>query len=224
MAQQAPPQVPFCLISCVSYMNTHWRAALPTTQQDFARLVALQQTFATACNALSAQAQATRCWNRVALHHMAYKPLREAYPQLGSQMICNVIYSVSRACRAVYQGRNSPFNVQVWGERPLPRVIFDADAPVYFDKHTLSIRNSQVSLFTTEGRIRFDIDISLEQEQRIRQDRVREIALFRKPDGFVLDFAFGELADDQALRTAGPRNDLPVPTFITVREQAARPA
>jgi hypothetical protein len=42
---------------------------------------------------------------------MAYKPLRERFPQLGSQMACNVIYSVSRAARHVYQHPSSPYNV-----------------------------------------------------------------------------------------------------------------
>ncbi len=41
----------------------------------------------------------TKVWNRVALHHLMYRNLRDQFPEMGSQMVCNAIYSVSRTCR-----------------------------------------------------------------------------------------------------------------------------
>ena len=89
-------------------MNFAVRVLLNTTPEQQARLEALQAAFAEVCNALAPMVQQTRIWNRVALHHMAYKGLRERFPALGSQMVCNAIYSVSRACRLVFQNPESP--------------------------------------------------------------------------------------------------------------------
>ena len=82
--------------------------------------LALQAAFAQVCNALAPLVQSTRTWNRVALHHMAYKTLRERFPAVGSQMVCNAIYSVSRHSRALFQTEGSPFFLGKLGNRPLP--------------------------------------------------------------------------------------------------------
>ncbi|MCU0922625.1 MAG: hypothetical protein MUF16_20270, partial [Burkholderiaceae bacterium] len=76
-------------------MNSALRIPLKTSPRQHEQLVQLQRAFAEVCNALAPLVQQTRCWNRVALHHMAYKRLREGFPGLGSQMVCNAIYSVS---------------------------------------------------------------------------------------------------------------------------------
>lgn len=197
-------------------MNNHLRVQLHTAPHEHERLLALQQLFADACNRLAVTVQQTRCWNRVALHHMAYKSLREDMPQLGSQMTCNVIYAVSRACRAVYQGRGSPFNLQLLGARPLPRVMFEPDAPVYFDKHTLSLRDGRASMFTLDGRLRFDIGLGTAEELRFRTERLREIALSRRNDRFVLDFQFA--GADEPASTDDAAAEAGLPTFIRVNE------
>ena len=81
---------------------------LKTEAAQALRLRDLQRAFADVCNELAPVARETRCWNRVALHHMCYRSLRDKFPQMGSQMVCNAIYSVSRTCRVVYQiGRAS---------------------------------------------------------------------------------------------------------------------
>jgi hypothetical protein len=155
------------------------------------RLQDLRTLFTQACNALAPTVQRTRCWNRVALHHMAYKPLRERFPQLGSQMACNVIYSVSRAARHVYQHPSSPYNVARLGERALPVLRFDGAVPVYFDRHTLSLKAGEVSLFTLDGRMRFKVDLSPETEQRFRKGRLREIVLVQgRDESWALTFDF----------------------------------
>lgn len=172
--------------------------------QQTLQLRALQQAFAEVCNALSPLARETRCWNRVALHHLSYRQLRERFPQLGSQMICNAIYSVSRSCRQVYQSPQSPFNLARLGAQPLPLLQFAPSAPVYFDRHTLNIRAGQLSMFSLDGRLRFQLAISAEDEQRFQQKKLREIAMVSHGDVFSLHFHFSgesaqELPPDPAL-------------------------
>ena len=53
------------------------RVLLQGSAEQQQRLTDLRGLFTQACNALAPMVQQTRCWNRVALHHMAYKPLRE---------------------------------------------------------------------------------------------------------------------------------------------------
>jgi len=79
------------------------RIPLNATPQQFERLRSLQVAFAEVCNAIAPVVQRTRCWNRVALHHLVYRGMRERFPALGSQMICNAVYSVSRNARCVFQ-------------------------------------------------------------------------------------------------------------------------
>lgn len=168
------------------------RVLLQGNEAQQQRLHDLRTLFTQACNALAPMVQRTRCWNRVALHHMAYKPIRERFPQLGSQMACNVIYSVSRAARLVYQHPSSPYNVARLVQAPLPLLRFDGAVPVYFDRHTLSLRAGEVSLFTLDGRMRFKVDLSPDTEQRFRQDRLREIVLAQARDqtwSLTFDFA-----------------------------------
>lgn len=181
-------------------MNNVLQVPLKVSSEQRARLRALQQAFADVCNALGPVVSETRCWNRVALHHMTYRSLRERFPQLGSQMVCNAIYSVSRTCRRVYQSPSSPFNVAQWGDRKLPLIRFAPTSPVYFDRHTLSIRNGHLSIFTLDGRMRFEIDLSPEVEQRFQKKKLQEIVLSSKQEEFRLTFLF------EAQPAADPRS------------------
>ena len=119
-------------------MNITLSVVLNATSEQIARLQALQQVFAQACNALAPVVQQARCWNRVTLHHMMYRALREQFPALGSQMVCNAIYSVSRAARLVFQHPDSPFLIGRGGAAglqpvaPLPMLNFLPSAPVFF--------------------------------------------------------------------------------------------
>jgi hypothetical protein len=85
-------------------MNSFIRVPLNTTPEQFQRLLALQTAFAQVCNALAPEVQKTRVWNRVALHHLFYRGLREKFPALGSQMVCNAIYAVSRTRKSIQFG------------------------------------------------------------------------------------------------------------------------
>lgn len=155
-------------------------------------LLRLQEVFSQACTEVAAIAARNRCWNRVALHHLTYRQLRERFPALGSQMACNVIYSVSSIARWVYQHPGSPWCATRRPEAPLPLFRFSAMAPVYFDRHTLSVRNGVVSMFTLGGRIRVLTGVSFDDEQRFRQEKIKEIVLSRDDKGFYLLFVFGE--------------------------------
>ena len=158
-------------------MDALLRIPLETTPAQVQRLLQLQQGFAQLCNALAPLVQQPRVWNRVALHHLAYRQLREAFPQMGSQMVCNAIYSVSRTCRLVFQSPSSPLHLDKLGDRPLPLLRFGANSPVYFDRHTLSIKAGQLSMFTLDGRMRFELALAPEVQQRFAQQKLREVVL-----------------------------------------------
>ncbi|MFO1326908.1 MAG: hypothetical protein U1F56_06095 [Rubrivivax sp.] len=161
---------------------------LPLTTEQSQRLRRLQALFAQACNLVAPIAREHRCWNRVALHHLTYREVRKAFPQLGSQMACNAIYAVSRASRLVYQGPRSPFNVRLVGASPLPLIRFMPEAPVYFDRHTLALRDGKVSLFTLEGRIHCPVSVTPQQHRHLTEGRIEEIALHCRDGRHGLDF------------------------------------
>ncbi len=188
-----------------------------------AQLRLLQHAFADVCNAIAPVVRETRCWNRVALHHLVYRSLRERFPQLGSQMICNAIYSVSRTCRTLFQLPASPFNIARLGDRPLPLMRFAPIAPVYFDRHTLSIRDGVVSMLTLDGRIRFRLSISEADEQRFRQERLREILLLSQSNQYVLRFVFAAETDDASSAPAARQqtNVAELPEYVALSDEDA---
>lgn len=170
-------------------MNSLLRIPLNGSPDQLASLRALQQAFAQVCNALAPLVQQSSCWNRVTLHHLAYKLLRDQFPAIGSQMVCNAIYSVSRTCRLVYQHPASPFNLTRLGGRSLPLLRFSDTCPVYFDRHTLSVKDGQLSMYTLEGRIRFHLALQPEDEESFHSNKLREIVLSQTATGgFELSF------------------------------------
>lgn len=192
-------------------MNSTVHVFLTASPEQAARLSALQTAFAEVCNALAPVVQQTRCWNRVGLHHLAYRSLRERFPQVGSQMVCNAIYSVSRTCRLVLQHPASPFNVAKLPGKPLPLLKFLPSAPVYFDRHTLSIKAGQLSMYTLDGRMKFQLDLKPEDEQRFQQQKLREIVLAHGGQGYRLSFTFSDVAapEDEAALEGQPAAELP---------------
>lgn len=201
-------------------MPTLLRLRLTTSPEQKARLLALQAAFARLCNTLAPVVRDTRCWNRVALHHMTYKGLREQFPEIGSQMVCNAIYSVCRASRLVYQHPKSPFNLPRLGERPLPLLRFADNCPVYFDRHTLSLKAGQVSMYTLDGRMRFQLALRPEDEQAFHEQKLREIVLSQQADGgFELSFWFADAdnsADSAAAQTTDTTDE--IPEYLMVEE------
>ncbi|MDI3490241.1 MAG: hypothetical protein PWP11_1518 [Thauera sp.] len=202
-------------------MRTLLRLRLSPSPDQKARLLALQGAFARVCNALAPVVRDTRCWNRVALHHMTYKGLREQFPEIGSQMVCNAIYSVCRASRLVYQHPKSPFNVARMGDRPLPLLRFADSCPVYFDRHTLSLKAGQVSMYTLDGRMRFQLALRPEDEAAFHAQKLREIVLSRQADGgFELSFWFADAEPDNATTAQQMTTPDEIPEYLMVEETA----
>jgi hypothetical protein len=190
------------------------RVPLNTTPAQMARLMALQGAFAQVCNALSPVVVQTKVWNRVALHHLMYRTLRERFPDMGSQMVCNAIYSVSRTCRLVYQSPQSPFNMSRMRDKPLPMVRFSDNSPVYFDRHTLSVKSGQLSMYTLDGRMRFALALTPADEAQFKAQKLFEIMMSRRPDGlFELAFLFGDLTSNP------PGNTPPEPAQMKLDAQ-----
>ena len=184
-------------------MNTLLHIALNADAEQLRRLQDLQKGFAKVCNALAPLVQKTRVWNRVALHHLAYRQLREQFPEMGSQMVCNAIYSVSRTGRLVYQHPQSPFNLARMGDKPLPILRFADSCPVYFDRHTLSLKDGQLSMFTLDGRMRFQLALAPQDEARFHAQKLREIVLSCRSDGvYELAFALEDLQPGAAAAAA----------------------
>ena len=203
-------------------MNISLRVPLNTTPDQAAKLLELQATFAKACNALAPMVQKTRVWNRVALHHMAYKSLREQFPQIGSQMVCNAIYSVSRTCKVVFQHPDSPFNLARLGDKPLPLLRFTDSCPVYFDRHTLSLKAGQLSMFTLDGRMRFQLSLRPEDEAAFHTQKLREIVLSRRADG-IYELAFWLTEPDEEAPqnpAADATGTAEIPEYVMVEETA----
>lgn len=196
------------------------RIGLQTNPEQRQRLLDLQKAFAEVCNALTPLVRETRCWNRVTLHHLTYRQLRERFPAVGSQMVCNAIYSVSRTSRQLFQSPDSPFNIAKLdaGGRRLPLLQFSDSAPVYFDRHTLSIKGGRLSMYTLDGRIRFDLALPSEYEQAFHEKKLREVVLSRAADGsFELRF---QLSDGDA-----PADDMDderaaeIPEYVLIQDQ-----
>lgn len=165
-------------------------------------LLALQAEFCKACNAISPIASQNRCWNRVTLHHLTYRSLREQFPALGAQMACNAIYAVCRAYRLLHQLPNTPWS----GSEVVPLIRFVDSAPVYFDRHTLTVKPGQLSLFSMEGRLRFQLQLDQQFTERFARLRLREVMLLCREGQFGLQFSF---LDEGEVEAPGVAEDLP---------------
>ncbi|QJC55224.1 hypothetical protein HC248_00502 [Polaromonas vacuolata] len=202
-------------------MNSVLRIPLNSSPEQFASLRELQQAFAQVCNALAPLVQQTRCWHRVTLHHLAYKQLREQFPAMGSQMVCNAIYSVSRTSRLVYQHPASPFNLSRLGDKPLPLLRFADTCPVYFDRHTLSVKNGQLSMYTLEGRIRFHLALQPEDEASFHEKKLGEIVLSQTAtDRFELSFLFLTASEGNEVSADKELDPGEIPEYVMIDEAA----
>ncbi len=201
-------------------MNLTLRIPLNASLEQNARLQALQSAFAKVCNALAPTVQQTKVWNRVALHHLMYHSLRQRFPELGSQMVCNAIYSVSRTSRMLFQSPQSPFNLTRLAGKPMPLLRFADSCPVYFDRHTLSVKAGQLSMYTLDGRIRFALALTALDEANFKEKKLLEIVLSRRPDGvFELSFLFSDEQDPaESEPLAAPSTE--IPEYVMVEEAA----
>jgi hypothetical protein len=83
------------------------------------------------------------------------------------------------------------------GDSALPALRFAETCPVYFDRHTLSLKSDRLSLFTLDGRMQFELSLLPDQLALFELGKLREIVLSRGVDGvFALSFW---LESEQAL-------------------------
>jgi IS605 OrfB family transposase len=125
-----------------------------------AALAALQAAYADACNRLVPTVVEHRCWNRVALHHLAYARLRKETP-LGAQMVCNAIFKELGRIRK---------------DAPVPAVHFNR-ASVHFDKRTYAIHGERLSLYTLSGRIAVPMVLGEHQRRILASGKAKEAEL-----------------------------------------------
>jgi putative transposase len=136
---------------------------LELTKEQDKQASDLQSAFLAACNSVVPLVMEHRCWNRVALHHLAYNQIRKHSP-LGSQMVCNAIFAVCKAYKAK----------TIFKDEPVPLIQFRKHRSVHFDKRTYSIQENILSLYTLEGRIRTPLRIGSFQKNIFSQGAHRE--------------------------------------------------
>ena len=115
---------------------------LDTTLEQGEKLLQLQEAYFSTCNQIAAIARENRCWNRYALHTLVYSKVRKSSP-LGSQMVCNAIFSVCKA----YQAKG------ILPKEEVPLIIFRQGRSTHFDKRTYTIKGETISLYTLGKRI-----------------------------------------------------------------------
>ena len=142
---------------------------IKTKKEHLPRLFPLQDAYHDACNDLVPYVIEHRCWNRVALHNLAYSKIRKDSP-LGSQMVCNAIFSVCKA----YKNRGIVKNEEV------PVIKFHKNRSIHFDKRTYSIKGNILSLYTLEGRIKIEMEMGPFQESYFSQGIPKEAELIYK--------------------------------------------
>lgn len=131
----------------LSYMSNRTASLkLLTSPEQAQRLTALADAFSRACSEIVPVVVANRMWNRVALHHLSYYPVRELLPALGSQMVCQAVHRVADAYKTLKA------NGGIVKDKPIPIVTFTPTS-IHYDKRTYRLLSDAVSLFTLDGRI-----------------------------------------------------------------------
>jgi IS605 OrfB family transposase len=169
---------------------------LNVTPNQCERLSELRAAYVEACNRLVPLVQKERCWNRVALHHLGYRRVRQE-TALGAQMACNAIFSVCKAYRSQCAlGR-------IGAEGAVPALCFKR-ASVHFDHRTYTLKGESVSLNTLQGRIVAPMILGDHQRLILQsgRPRPREAELvFRRGCWF---FNLVVESDDAETVTSGP--------------------
>lgn len=154
---------------------------LRLTKDQSNQLVDLRDSFLAACNQIVPFAVEHRCWNRVALHNFSYSKIRSS-SQLGSQMVCNAIFAVCKA----YKNRG------ILKDEVIPTIRFHKNRSVHFDKRTYSLKGTSLSLYTLQGRIRVEMQMSPFHQAYFSHGSPKEAELtFKKGQWYfnlVLDF------------------------------------
>jgi len=167
---------------------------LDVTPEQAAALGALRSAYAQACNRLVPMVCEHRVWNRVGLHQRAYRSLRQSSP-LGSQMVCNAIFSVCKAYRAQRAlGR-------IRRDEPVPTLRFDR-ASVHYDQRTYTIQANGVSLNTLKGRVSVPWILAEHQRTILQSGRAKEAELVLRDGQWFFNLVVESV--DPPTRASGP--------------------
>ena len=165
---------------------------LDTTSEHVKELLQLQEAYHYACNQIVPEVIANRCWNRVALHRLVYSKVRSTSP-LGSQMVCNAIYTVCKA----YQAKS------ILPKEEIPQICFRRGRSIHFDKRTYSIKNETISLYTLGKRIKVSMRLGPFQKDYFSQGIAKEGELICKKGkwyfNLVLDLPDPPLQENKKL-------------------------
>lgn len=142
---------------------------LDVTPEQHQKLVELQEAYLSACNQIVPDAREHRCWNRFALHNLVYSKIRKT-SSIGSQMVCNAIFSVCKAYRA---------KTLLPGEEA-PLIHFHKGRSIHFDKRTYKIKDETISLYTLGKRIRVKMKLGPFQKSYFSQGIPKEAELLCK--------------------------------------------
>jgi IS605 OrfB family transposase len=143
----------------------------------------LARLFSAACNAIVPFVQEHRCWNRVALHHLAYYHLRERFPALGSQMVCQAIHRVADAYRTARANGELPKDEPIPGFRFSPR-------SVNFDQRTYAFKGDAFTLFTPAGRMKVAFVVGERQRALLGEGTMKEARLVVRQGVWYLNLVF----------------------------------
>ena len=142
---------------------------LEMLKEQSQKLLALMEAYFSACNQIVPIAAENRCWNRVALHNFCYKKIRST-SNLGSQMVCNAIFSVCKAYK----------NKRVAKGDKIPLIHFHKGRSVHFDKRTYSLKGDVLTLYTLEKRIKVQMKLGLLQQDYLSKGTPKEAELIFK--------------------------------------------
>jgi IS605 OrfB family transposase len=156
---------------------------LSTAPQQCEAFSVLARLFSDACNEMVPFVQDHRCWNRVALHHLVYYRVREAFPALGSQMVCQAVHRVADAYQALRARDGIP------KDEPVPALIF-TPASVNFDHRTYSIKGDAFSLFTPMGRATVKFACGAPQKALLATGKPKEARLTSRNGIWYLNLVF----------------------------------
>ena len=160
---------------------------LDVTPEQMAALVAVRAAYADACNRLVAIVIEHRCWNRVALHKLAYTRLRNETP-LGRKWLATRSF---RYARHTGHKRNLGTSGKV---RQCPQSV--SKGSVHYDTRTYTIKGDTVSLNTLNGRIVVPLMLGQHQHRLLQGGALKEAELgFRKGKWFfnlVIESGDGE--------------------------------
>jgi len=167
-------------------MKTYFLRLRPSEEVGL-RLRTLQETFSRAVELAWEIGRTQGCSSRVALHHLAYETIRNSELRLGAQLTCNAIYLASAYLKLARTGKRL---TQSAG--PGLRPDF-AQLPVYLDKHTLAMKDGQLSIYTLDGRAKLSVKLPQALKSMFGSTPVKEILLIERKGGFILLFIFKPL-------------------------------